>query len=204
MNSDQPCLEVGEDEVDHRQVFLGDGRIVAFRNGQMVIAARGEAGVAAPVVGDDQRLRSDSILDEAAQGRCTAILDDGKAKAARVATTVPLVQCRSWLALADFDGGGHQHLVVDTTSFAARPSADIGLIHLDVDFWQSADPVAVGTHHASAELVQDAEGCFVTGQSKLPLELDCRHSRCLACDEVSRPEPDAERDMAPLHHSANR
>src|SRR5271165_3033879 len=54
-----------------------------------------------------------------------------------------------------------------------------------------------------AQFVQDAEGGFVSCQPKLPLKLHRRHARRLAGDEVSGPEPDAERRMTALHDGAD-
>ena len=105
--------------------------------------------------------------------------------------------------MADFDGGNHQRLVVNAPAFAARFPTHIGFVHLDVPIRLAADPILVGSHHARAELVQDAESRLVTGQAKLPLELHRRHAGRLAGDEVGRPEPDAEGHMTALHHRAH-
>jgi hypothetical protein len=59
--------------------------------------------------------------------------------------------------MADFDGGNHQRLVVNAPAFAARFPTHIGFVHLDVPIRLAADPILVGSHHARAELVQDAE-----------------------------------------------
>ena len=64
---------------------------------------------------------------------------------------------------------------------------------------RAADPVLIRSHHAGAELVEDAEGGLVTRQAKLALELHRRHAGRLTCDEVGGPEPDAERGMTALH-----
>src|SRR5271165_5941101 len=70
-------------------------------------------------------------------------------------------------------------------------------------FRPTTDVVLVRTHHARAQFVQDAEGSFVSCQPKLPLKLHRRHARRLAGDEVSGPEPDAERRMTALHDGAD-
>ena len=61
----------------------------------------------------------------------------------------------------------------------------------------------VAPHHARAQLVQDAEGGFISCQPKLPLKLHRRHARRLAGDQIGGPEPDAERRMAAFHNGAD-
>src|SRR5271170_4903927 len=55
MDAVQPRFQVGEDEMDDWQILLGDLRIAPFSDGEVFVAALGEAGVAAPVVGDARR-----------------------------------------------------------------------------------------------------------------------------------------------------
>src|SRR5271170_440604 len=55
MDAVQPRFQVGEDEMDDWQILLGDLRIAPFSDGEVFVAALGEAGVAAPVVGDERR-----------------------------------------------------------------------------------------------------------------------------------------------------
>ena len=55
---DQPRLQVGENQMDDRQVLLG--------NSEVLIAALTEASIAAPIVSNDQRSRRDGALDDSA------------------------------------------------------------------------------------------------------------------------------------------
>ena len=66
MGAVQPRFQVCEDEMDDWQILLGDLRITPFSDGKVFVAAFGEAGVAAPVVGDKRRARHNGTLDEAA------------------------------------------------------------------------------------------------------------------------------------------
>ncbi len=68
----------------------------------------------------------------------------------------------------------------------------------------TSDPVLVRPHHASAKLVEDAEGCFISGEAKLPLELHSRYAGRLAGDQIGSQEPCAQRRVAALHDSADR
>jgi hypothetical protein len=58
MDTDQPCLEISEDEMDDGQELLGYFGIATFGNGVVIVAAFPQAGVTAPIVRDDQRPRS--------------------------------------------------------------------------------------------------------------------------------------------------
>src|SRR5208283_5823434 len=51
----EPGLQIGEDEVDHRHELFGHFGVAAFGNCMVVEAPLAQAGIAAPIVGDDQR-----------------------------------------------------------------------------------------------------------------------------------------------------
>ena len=51
--------------------------------------------------------------------------------------------------------------MADTPAFAARSSTHISFVHLDVPDSRAADPILIRTHHAGAELVEDAEGVLI-------------------------------------------
>src|SRR5271166_3321793 len=199
----EPGLQIGEDEVDHRHELFGHFGVAAFGNCMVVEAPLAQAGIAAPIVGDDQRAWHDGTLDKATQGIGAAVSSDGQSHSTGIAAILPLVLCRARLPVANLDSGGHQRFVVDAPAFAARPSTDPRLIDLDMFFRPTTDAVLVRTHHARAQFVQDAEGSFVSCQPKLPLKLHRRHARRLAGDEVRGPEPDAERRMAAFHDGAD-
>ena len=55
MDAIDPGLQIGEDQVDDRQEFLCDLRVSAFGDRVVVESAFAKPGIAAPVVGDDQR-----------------------------------------------------------------------------------------------------------------------------------------------------
>ena len=64
VDTDQPRLQVGENQMDDRQVLLGNLWITTLGNSEVLIAALTEASIAAPIVGNDQRSRRDGALDE--------------------------------------------------------------------------------------------------------------------------------------------
>lgn len=52
-----------------------------------------------------------------------------------------LIELGAWFALPDLDSGGDQHFVGDAQTLAARSTADVGFIDLDVLARPAADPV---------------------------------------------------------------
>ena len=48
----QPRFEVREDEMDDRQELLGHLRVAAFGNRVVIVTPLPQAGIAAPVIGD--------------------------------------------------------------------------------------------------------------------------------------------------------
>ena len=199
MDAVDPGLQVGEDQVDDRQEFLCDLRVSAFGDRVVVESALAKAGIAAPVVGDDQRSGSDGVFDESAERIGATVGDDGETNTSRVATVFPIVELGSRLAVTHLHGAGDENLVMDAPAFAAGPSSNPGFIDFDMLLRLAANLVALGTHHPGAELMKDAEGRLIARQAELPLKLDGRHSGRLAGDQVSRPEPSRQRRVAALH-----
>jgi hypothetical protein len=109
---------------------------------------------------------------------------------------------RARLAIANFDGGGHQRFVMDAPALAARASADPRFIDFDMLFCPTSDTVLIRPHHNGAQFMQDTEGGFVSCQPKLPLELHRRHAWRLTGDEIGGPKPDTEWRMTALHDGA--
>ena len=54
VDTDQPRLQVGENQMDDRQVLLGNLWITTLGNSEVLIAALTEASIAAPIVSNDQ------------------------------------------------------------------------------------------------------------------------------------------------------
>src|ERR1700759_4700680 len=92
---------------------------------------------------------------------------------------------------------------MDAPTFATGPPADVGFISLNMLVGFAADAVLIGTHHASAQLVENAKGCLIARQPELALNLNRRHSWGMANDQIGRPEPNIQRCMAALHDGAN-
>jgi hypothetical protein len=172
MDADQPCLEVGEYEMDDRQEIFGHFRIATFGNIVGVVAALAQSGVAAPIVRRAYR---------------------------------PTFRL-SWAVLGFRWRTSTEHRRQEPCD--GRPGLRHGsgrrrrfhqLRHAD----QAGRRFLIGPHNASAQLVENAEGRLVARQPELPLKLHGGYSRCLAGDQIGRPEPDIQRRMAALHDGAH-
>ena len=109
-----PGLQVGEDQVDNRQEFFREFRVAAFGDCVVVESALSEAGIAAPVVGDDQRSGSDGVFDEPAERMSATVGDDSETNTSRVATVFPIVEFGSRLAVTHLYGARGENLVTRT------------------------------------------------------------------------------------------
>ena len=204
MGAAQPSLEIGEHKVNDRQEGLGNLHVAALRDGGMAVAALDQLGITTPVVGNDVGAGRNGTLNESPQRLGAAIRYDGKANASCVAPSSAFVAAPLLLALADFDRTRHDNHVVHAPSLAAGTPADVGLISLNVFLRLAADTILIRAHHGGAQLVENLKGCFVARQSELALELDSRHTGCMAGNQVRRPKPNRERRVRTLHDRASR
>ncbi len=127
----------------------------------MKIVAPGKAGIAAPVAGDDGGARRRGAFDEAAERLGTSVRCRGKTDASGVTTGLALVEAAGTLALANFDGTGHDDHVVNAAPLAARTAVHVGFIGLDGIEGLTANSALIRSHHADAQLVKDLEGSLV-------------------------------------------
>ena len=170
VDTDQPRLQVGENQMDDRQVLLGNLWITTLGNSEVLIAALTEASIAAPIVSNDQRSRRDGALDEPTERLGATVEHDGEPNASGIASVFPVVELGARLSMTHLDGTGDGNLVVNTTAFPTRSPANPGFVHLNMVLGLSTDPVLVGPHHARAELGENLKGRLVARKTKLPLK----------------------------------
>jgi len=204
MSAAEPALQVREDEMDDGQKFFGNLWIAAFGDGVMVVAALPQARVAAPIVRNRERSRLNGALDKSAKLLGAPVGRDSEPNPPGVASVLSRVLRGSRFTMTHFNGAGDEDFVMDASALAARSSADPRLVNFDMLTGPTADPVPVGPHHGRAELVENAKGGLVSREPKLALELHGGHAGRLAGDEVSGPEPYAQRRMAALHDGPGR
>lgn len=86
-------------------------------------------------------------------------------------------------------------------SFSLRRATYPRFIDLDRPF--SANSISVRTNHCYTQFVQHLEGRLVTSETKLLLELQRTHARCLGCDQVRCPKPDVQLLSRTMHDCAS-
>jgi len=121
MNATQPGLEVGKDEMDHRQIFLGRLEIAPLDDSEVFIAAPAEADVATPVPATIPAvfLGPASATDTGPRSRNAAVRDWPRR---------PLLQSLSPVGVPQL--GRHEDLGAREPALASR-SADILFIAVD-------------------------------------------------------------------------
>ena len=144
MDADQPRLEVGENQMDDRQVLLGNLWITTLGNSEVLIAVFTEAGIAAPIVSNDQRSRRDGALDEPTERLGATVGHDGEPNASGIASVFPVVELGARLSMTHLDGTGDGNLVVNTTAFPTGSPANPGFVDLNMVLGLSTYPVLVG------------------------------------------------------------
>lgn len=189
--------------MDDGQELFGHLRVATLGDGVMVVTAACQPAIACPIIGDDQRSWLDRTLYEATKSTSTSVNTDGQSNSSGIAPVPAVVLGSARLPVANFDGGDYQRFVVFTPAFAARSPANPGFIDFDVLTALPADPILIGAHHRSAQFVEQAKGRLIPAQAKLTLQLDSGHAGGLACNQVSSPEPDAERHVAAFHGRAD-
>ncbi len=198
----EPRLQIAEDQVDDRQVVLGDVGLAPFGAREMLVARASKTGVALPGVGDDHLgRRVDGRLHEALQTLGGAIRNDRQAQPARITTAasglaLAVLALGLRNALFHFDSADHGDLVVDALPLAARPPANPRLVDFHVSL--DADPTGRDSHRR-AELVQDLEGRLVAVDPELALQLHGGHARSETRDQERGPEPRAQGHVRAFH-----
>jgi len=200
VSSHQPGLQICEDEVNDRQILVGDLGIAAFGYSKVVVASFGEASVTTPVIGDNLCAGRNRALNEAAKRLCATVRHNGEPDTTGVPPTLAFVELGTWLSLFDLNGSDDKDFVVNAPAFSPGTSSDIAFVNFNVLARFASYSIQVWTHHAGAELVENLESRLVTGNAQLPLKLYGRHAGCLAGHQIGTPKPDVQRRMRTFHH----
>ena len=128
MDADEPRFQIGEDEMDDRQIVLGNLWVAALGNGKVFIPALAEAGISTPIVSDGQRPRSNGALHEPTKRVGAPIGYYGEPDTPGIASVLSLVLRGSRFPMTNLDGTSDENLVVDTPAFAASPSTNPCLV----------------------------------------------------------------------------
>ena len=147
--------------MDYGKILPGTPGIASFGDGEMLVAAPGQAGICGPVTGGDLHTRRNDSFDKTAQRFCTAIRYGRLPDTPGMATTLALVGPGSRPALPHLNGAGDRNPVAPPPALAARTAPDPGFVIFDMVAGTAANSVPVRPTHSSAEFVKDLKGCFV-------------------------------------------
>jgi hypothetical protein len=200
MRAFDPCFQVAENEMDHRQVRLSFVGVSAERQCLMAVSHLGKAGVASPAICAYRGTKRHVFFDKAGKRIGAAVRHDTKPQSSRI-DAVPVL-LTVILTRPNLYSTNHDRLVMCAATFASRLAADQAFINFDRML--AANGVALGANHTGAELMEYLKGRLVATESKLPLELDGGLSGDLRGHEIRAPKPRRERRMARLHDGTGR
>src|SRR5208337_4146311 len=104
-----------------RQELLGHFGIPTFGDGVVIVASLSQTGITAPIVGDDQRPRSDGAINKFTKRSGASVGGDRKPNAPRIGPIFSLVLRGSRLPMARLNSAGDKNLVVNA---GLRPVSD--------------------------------------------------------------------------------
>jgi len=212
MGAIDPRLQIGEDKMDHRQVFFRLPRVAPEDKRTVLVPHGGKTVISLPAVSANDGAGRYIVINK--YGECFSITtgkrnicpfdarDNAEPEAPRISeflgrnaarTTLPGI-----LACPNFDRANNRRLVMSSPSFATRAPANAAFIYLDG--MRRPDGIAVWSHHASAELMKHRERRLICSNIELALKLDGGLAWRLCRHEISAPKPRRERHMARLHN----
>jgi hypothetical protein len=204
VRSHQPRLQISKDEVNNRQILVGDLRIAASGDSKVVVSSFGEVSVATPVISDNLCAGHNRTLNEAAKRLCATVRDNGETNTTGIPPTFAFVEFGPRFSLYDLNGSSDNDFAVNAPAFPSGLSSDITFVDFNVLACFASYAILIWTHHASAELVENLESRLVTGNTQLPLKLHGRHARGLASQQIGAPKPDMQRRMRTFHYRSHR
>ncbi len=214
-----PCLQIGEDKMDHRQMLFRLFRVATEGELIVFITHSGKVVISLPAVSLDNGAWRHIVPDECGERfgvatgkrnvRLFGIGNNSEPEAPRIgeffyrnALFVGILPFRATiigvLARPHFDSANYCCLMVDPPSFAPRATANTAFVYFDG--MRRPDSIAVWSHHTSAEFVKHRECRLIRSNIKLALKLDGGLARRLCRHEISAPKPRRERHMARLHN----
>lgn len=198
MCSLDPCLQIAEDEVDHRQVRFRLVEIASERQRFMAISHLGNPIVTVPSIGADGGTWCNIIFDKACERFGAPIWHDAKPQTPCIDPT--FMRLTVILTRPNLDGANYDRFMMRATAFSTRLAANKAFINFDQML--AANGVTFWANHAGAELVEYLKGRLIASDGKLTLELNSGLARYLCGQKVRAPKPRRELRMARLHDGA--
>src|SRR5450830_1883130 len=187
MRVKQPGLQVGECNVDHRQVGISSFGVTIKHQGFVRVAQSRQFIVAPPSVGAHNGSLGDVLLHEFREFLGSTAWHEAQPQSAGIDNSLVLLAFLDRYPGAYLDGPNDRRLMVDATPLAFCTTAHKRLI--DFDRMLGSDRVALRPHHTGTQLVEHLKRCLVARQSKLALKLERGLAGRLRRHEVSTPEP---------------
>src|SRR5450756_33390 len=166
MRTEQPGLQIGEGDVNHRQMGVSLFTVAIEYQGLVRVPQLCQPIVAVPSIGAHHCSFHHVFLHEPGERRGAAVWRKAQAQSPGVQGFLTLLAVGAKRPRTNLDGPNNYRLVMDTAAFALGASAHKCLIYFDRIL--GANGVTFRAHHASAELVKNLEGGLV----------HCRHT-CL-------------------------
>jgi hypothetical protein len=207
-----PCLQIGEDKMDHRQVFLRLLRISTEDKRAVLVTHFAKSIISLPAVSANNGASCYVVLDKCGErfsittGKrniCPfGARDDAEPEAPRISeflgrnaarTTLPGI-----LACPNFDRANNRRLVMSSPSFTTRAPTNAAFVYFDG--MRRPDGIAVWPNHTGAELMKHRERRLICSNIELALKLDGGLAWRLCRHEVRAPKPRRKRHMARLHN----
>jgi hypothetical protein len=163
-----PSFQVAENEMDHGQVRLCLVWVSTERKRLMAVPGFGKSRIASPAVSPHGSSNGNVLFDKACESFGTSVWRDTKSQSSCIDTA------RAFLAVVlprpNLHRADHNGLMMNTATFAARLTADQGLVNL---YWVLAtNGVTFGANHTGAKLMENLKGGLVARERKLALELN--------------------------------
>src|ERR1700732_1077237 len=219
MSAINPCLQVREDKVDHRQGFFRLLWVTPKRERIMPIAHSAKVVIPLPSVSADNGTCRYVVLDEccerfsvAARKRNISLFNaryNAKPKTpgiseflGRNSAVVAIFPFRTTilgiLAGPNFNSADYRSLMMNSSPFASRASTNATFVYFDG--MRRSDGIAIRPHHTGTKLVKHRECRLISRDVKLTRKLEGGLAGRLCSHEVSAPKPSRERHMARLHN----
>jgi hypothetical protein len=214
-----PRLQVREDKMDHRQMFLCFLRVAPKREYVVPIAPSGNVIISLPAVSADDGVLRHILRDErgkrldiATRNRSLQLFDTGNDAEPKTPGISEFLDWNSsFVSIPPFraarfgvltrpylNRANYRCLMMGASSFAPRPTAYKAFIYLDR--MRRTDGIAIWSNHTGAELMKHCERRLICSNIELALKLDGGLAGRLCRHKISTPKPRRERHMARLHN----
>jgi len=185
----EPGLEVRDGAVGTQQDHLTVVVAPALIDWAVIEAQRIKPCVSGPAIGVDDCTGLHSVGEPRAKRGLARIGKCGKSKTARSLAT-------------DLHGNDDKSFANAVSTRFTRGVAPTN--ETFINLYLTAQHLALGRDHCSAQLLQDQPRGFIAAKPELTLQLHGGNPRCVGGHKVRRPEPKTKRCAGAVHHRSGR